>query len=99
MPMVVIIAGHEIVDEPDRDRYVHAYLDLVRRARRAPGCIDVSITADSVDPARVNTFECWESSEHLDAWRAVADAPDTGIHVSRADVMMYVVSDVRPPFG
>ena len=91
---MVIIAGHEIVEEADRDLYVRAYLDLVRRARRAPGCINVSISADSVDPARVNTFECWESSEHLDAWRAVADAPDTGIHVASADVNMYVVSDV-----
>jgi quinol monooxygenase YgiN len=96
---MVIIAGHEIVDEADRGPYVQAYLDLVRRARRAPGCIDVSISADSVDPMRVNTFECWASPEHLDAWRAVADAPDTGIHVVGADVNMYLVSDVRPPFG
>jgi quinol monooxygenase YgiN len=96
---MVIIAGHEIVDATDRDRYVHAHQDLVRRARQAPGCLDVAITADPLDPGRVNNFERWESEEHLDAWRAVADAPDTGIDVGHVDVMMYVVSDVRPPFG
>jgi hypothetical protein len=37
--------------------------------------------------------------EQLDAWRAVAHAPDTGITVRNVDVMMYVVSDVRPPFS
>jgi quinol monooxygenase YgiN len=98
MPMV-IIAGHASVDPTDRDRYVRAHQDLVRRARQAPGCLDVAITADPVDPARVYNFERWESEEHLDAWRAVAHAPDTGITLGRVDVMLYVVGEVRPPFG
>jgi hypothetical protein len=59
----------------------------------------LAITADALDPTRVNNFERWQSVEHLDAWKAVAHAPDTGITVRSADVMMYVVSDVRPPFG
>lgn len=98
MPMV-IIAGHEEVDASERDQYLAAHEDRVRRARQAPGCLDLAITADTLDPTRVNNFERWQSVEHLDAWRAVARAPDTGITVSSADVMMYVVSDVRPPFG
>lgn len=36
MPMV-IIAGHIEVDARDRDRYVTAHQDLVRRARQSPG--------------------------------------------------------------
>lgn len=48
---------------------------------------------------RVNNFERWQSVEHLDAWRAVAHAPDTGITVRSDDVMLYVISDVRPPFS
>ena len=97
MPML-IIAGHATVDAADRDRYVD-HQDLVRRARQAPGCLDVAITADPLVPHRVNIFERWDSPEHLDAWRAVADAPDTGIDLGAVDVMLYVVSDVRPPFG
>ena len=95
MPMV-IIAGHVEVDAAARDRFVAEHRDLVRRA---PGCLDVAITADSGDPARVNNFERWASEEDLDAWRAVADAPDTGIEMRKVDVMMYVVDEVRPPFG
>jgi quinol monooxygenase YgiN len=72
---MLIIAGHEVVDAGDRDQYVSAHDDLVRRARQAPGCLDVAITADALDPTRVNNFERWQSMEHLDAWRAVAHAP------------------------
>jgi quinol monooxygenase YgiN len=96
---MVIIAGHVKIDASDRDRYVTAHTDLVRRARRAAGCLDVAISADALDPTRVNSFERWQSVEHLDAWRAVAHAPDTGITFRSADVMMDVASDVRPPFG
>lgn len=95
---MLIIAGHVDVDVDERDAYVAAHLDLVRRARQAPGCLDVAITADPVDPARVNNFERWESREHLDAWRAVAAAPETGISLKDVHVMMYGVADVRPPF-
>jgi quinol monooxygenase YgiN len=98
MPML-IIAGHINVDAGDRDRYVTAHRDLVRQAREAPGCLDVAITADALDPTRVNNFERWDSAENLDAWRAVADAPDTGIAIRSGDVMMYVISEVRPPFS
>jgi hypothetical protein len=35
---IVIIAGHIQVDTRDRNRYVTAHQDLVRRARQAPAC-------------------------------------------------------------
>ena len=98
MPML-IIAGHSTLDAADRDRYVTAHQNLVLRGRQAPGCLDLAITADPLDPTRVNLFERWESKEHLDAWRAVARAPRSKIKLGSVDVMMYVVSDVRPPFG
>lgn len=96
---MVIIAGHATVDRADRDRYVTAHQDLVSRARQAPGSLDVAITADPLDPERVNVFERWESREHLDAWRAVAKAPRSKIKLGSIDVMMYVVGDVLPPFS
>jgi len=61
--------------------------------------LDLAITDDSVDPTRVNNFERWESREHLDAWREVADAPVTGISVRSEHVMLFVVGDVRSPFS
>lgn len=96
---MLIIAGHIELDAADRDAFVEAHLDLVHRARQAPGCLDVAITADPLDPTRVNNFERWESRELLNKWRAVAEAPNTGISLKSNQVMEYTVTDERPPFG
>ena len=93
-----IIAGHVTVDGDERDRYVEAHRDLVERARRAPGCLDVAITADPVDPRRVNNYERWESWDAIEAWRARAGAPDTGIEFHDVDVTAFGVASTRPPF-
>lgn len=96
---MLIIAGHLQVDANRRDEFVAAHHDLLRRGRAAPGCLDPAISVDPLNPARVNNFERWESREHLDAWRKVAAAPDTGISVTSDDMMKYSVEDGRPPFG
>ena len=93
-----IIAGHEHVDAERRDEYVAAHADLVRRARRAPGCLDCAITADPIDPERVNSYERWESWDAIEAWRAVADAPDTEIETRDESVMAYEIASERTPF-
>ena len=95
---MLIIAGHARVAEADRDAYVTAHGDLVERARKAAGCGDAVISADPLDPGRVNVFERWDSQEALEAWRAVADAPDTGIEAQSDDVQLFTVTDARPPF-
>ena len=56
---MLIIAGHLVVDPTERDAYVAECVTVVAAARRAPGCLDFSITADSVDPARIRVFERW----------------------------------------
>ncbi|WP_209326264.1 putative quinol monooxygenase [Brevibacterium renqingii] len=95
---MLIIAGYLTVDAAHRDAFVAAHADLVRRARQTPGCHDLAITADPVDPTRVNNYERWESWEDIQAWRAIADAPDTGIPIVADDVAMYDASGERPPF-
>ena len=93
-----IIAGHVTVDAAERDTYVAAHRDLVERARKAPGCLDVAITADLVDPGRVNNYERWESWDAIEAWRGRAHAPDTGIEMRDVDVTAFEVATTRPPF-
>ncbi|SDT08826.1 putative quinol monooxygenase [Microlunatus soli] len=93
-----IIAGHARVAAERRDDYVAAHVDLVRRAREAPGCLDVAITADPADQGRVNVFERWDSWDSLEAWRTVAHAPETGIALDEVAVKAYEVSNEREPF-
>ena len=93
-----IIAGHILVDEDERDRFVDGHRDLVERARRAPGCLDVAITADPVDSRRINNFERWDSWDAIEAWRARAAAPEMGIAIHEVDVTAFEVARTRSPF-
>ncbi len=96
---MLIIAGHVHVDAEDRDEYVASFRDLVKRSRVAAGCLDVSISADSLDPTRVNILERWESQDDLDAWREQANPPDVGIEMDSNHVTMFTATDERSPFA
>lgn len=90
---MIIIAGHLMVHAGERDRFVDAHRDLVVRARAADGCIDLAITADPIDPGRVNNLEIWRSTEDLHAWRARVNAPEHGIAVTDAAMRRYDASE------
>lgn len=75
---MIIIAGHELVAAEQRDTFVAAFGDLVTRARAFDGCIHVAITADSVDPERVNVIEVWRDADALKKWRKQARGPKVG---------------------
>jgi quinol monooxygenase YgiN len=95
---MLIIAGHVEVPSEQRDAFVAAFQELIERARRAPGCLDAAITAESTNPCRVYNYERWESWDHVKAWRTVANAPDVGIPMIADDVQPYEIAVVRPPF-
>lgn len=99
---MIIIAGHTIVDASKRDSSVQAFADMVERARRHDGCLDLSISPDSVDPERVNLFECWRDQQSLDAWRKVARSPESSQRDTRAaretHVKLYRCDKAEEPF-
>jgi quinol monooxygenase YgiN len=80
---MLIVCGHLVLDPADRDAHVAASVDAVRLARRAPGCLDFAVSADPVDPTRVNVFERWVGREALDAFRASGDPDDDVVDFSR----------------
>jgi len=86
---MIIIAGYELVHASRRDKDVDAYRDLVSRARAFDGCVHIAITADSVDPERINTVEIWRDDKAWAAWRRKARGPRTGkpryVEVKRYD--------------
>ena len=89
---MLIVAGHLIVAASDRDRYVADCAEAVAAAREADGCLDFAVSADAVDPRRVNVFERWETRALLDAFRG--DGPDDGLRsrIVAADVAEYQVA-------
>ena len=66
---MIIVAGALIVDPSDRDAFLEGCAVAVAAARRAPGCLDFALSADLVDPARVNVYERWTSAEALGRFR------------------------------
>jgi quinol monooxygenase YgiN len=95
---MLIIAGHYFVDAAQREAYVDAFRDLVQRARAAPGCLDVAITADPVDPRRVNNYERWESEEALAAFRAIADPPELDVEMLDIQMSKFHIDRESGPF-
>lgn len=95
---MLIIAGHYLVDAEQRDAYVAAYRDLVTRARAAPGCLDVAITADTVQPGRVNMYERWDGEASLAAFRAVASPPELDVQMREMQVSTFSVDGEADPF-
>jgi quinol monooxygenase YgiN len=94
---MLIIAGNLYVHPEDREAWVEAHHEILKIARRAPGCIDLYFCADPIDEGRVNMFEQWESEEALEAWRAAAEPPPKP-EILSANVLKHQISSSAPPF-
>ncbi|MGO2683399.1 putative quinol monooxygenase [Microbacterium sp.] len=95
---MLIIAGYLILAPSDRDLFVAGHLDLVERARQAPGCLDLAISADPVNDTRVNNYELWENEESLASWRKIANPPHLSIDFHGGDMVKYHIEKTGPVF-
>ncbi len=94
---MIIIAGYTLAEAGGREARIGAFRDMVERARKHDGCLDFSISADTLDAERTNLFELWRDQESLDAWRKVAKGP-RGIKVREAHVKLYRTDKAEKPF-
>jgi quinol monooxygenase YgiN len=92
---VVIVAGHVVVDPSQRDDYLSGCVDVVRQARRTPGCLDFTISADIIEPGRVNIFERWQSQAAVEAFRGNGTSDEQGAAIVSAEVAEYDVGGKR----
>jgi quinol monooxygenase YgiN len=88
---MLIIAGHLIVDASDRVTYVADCAAAVAAARSAEGCLDFAVSADAVDPRRVNVFERWRTRESLEAFRGAGPDDDLAGRIRHLNVVEYEV--------
>ena len=96
---MVIVAGHIRVEPQQRESYLAGCVSVVERARGAAGCLDFAITAEPIDPGRVNIFERWESQAALNTARGNAPGFEQAEAMLSVSVADYDVADVRPLFG
>jgi quinol monooxygenase YgiN len=92
---VVIVAGHIVVDPEQRDDYLSGCVEVVRQARRTPGCLDFSLSADLLEPGRINILERWETQAAVEAFRGNGPSPEQGAAIVAGSVAEYDVGDER----
>jgi quinol monooxygenase YgiN len=92
---MIIVAGHIVVDPAQREAYLADCVSVVEQARRSAGCLDYAITADLVDPGRIDIFERWESRAAVEAFRGSGPSDDQTAAMLSASVAEYGVADMR----
>jgi quinol monooxygenase YgiN len=96
---MVSVAGHITVEPQQRESYLAGCVSVVEQARGTAGCVDFAITADLIDPGRVNIFERRESQAAVETFRSSGPSNEQGAAMLSASVAEYDIADVRPVFG
>lgn len=87
----IIVAGVIYVVSGKRSEFVERSAEAVAQARNTHGCLDFAVSADQVEPDRVNVFEVWESEKALHEFRGKGPGEDLSQLIERADVNEYRV--------
>lgn len=89
---MIIVSGALYVDETDRADYLDTCRDLISLARSAEGCLDFHLTADPVEPGRINVYEQWESVDAVEAFRGSGPGPDLSSRIRSARVAQHEIA-------
>ncbi len=92
---MVIVAGYLVVEPQQRDGYLVGCRAVVQQARRAPGCLDFAISADLIEPNRINIFERWESADAVESFRGDGISEEQQGAIVDASVSEYHVGSER----
>jgi quinol monooxygenase YgiN len=89
---VIIVAGSLFVHEMERDRYLDECREVVLAARSSDGCLDFHLSADPIEPDRINVYEQWDSVEAVEAFRGSGPPASQTASVRAAAVAQHRVS-------
>ncbi|MBB5790027.1 antibiotic biosynthesis monooxygenase [Jiangella mangrovi] len=86
---MIIVAGYLRVDAADREAYLATCVPVVEQARATEGCLDFALSADLVDPERINVLERWATRAALDAFRGDGTGDEQTALITGADVREF----------
>lgn len=92
MSRMIIVAGALTVAAENRDSYLEGCRTVIRAARAEPGCLDFSLSADPVDPSRINVYERWDSVESVERFRQAGPSDDQQAMIVGAEVAQYEIA-------
>jgi quinol monooxygenase YgiN len=91
----VVVAGRLMVEPENRGDYLSTCVEVVRRARASAGCRDFAISADLLDPGRINVYERWDSRSAVEAFRGAGPSDEQGAATISASVSQFDVAEQR----
>ncbi|WP_285777795.1 antibiotic biosynthesis monooxygenase family protein [Microtetraspora sp. NBRC 13810] len=86
------MSGRLYVEPDARDRYLAECLGVIKLARVAPGCLDFALSADPIEPGRINVYEHWESQADLERFRGSGPDDDTSAQILDAQVAEHHIA-------
>ena len=92
----VIVAGALYVAPDEREAYLAGCREVITAAREAEGCLDFHLSADPIDPGRVNVFEHWVSLAAVESFRGSGPSGDQPARILDARVRQHEVSATQP---
>jgi quinol monooxygenase YgiN len=93
---MIIVSGRLHVDPETRADYLESCRTVLEQARAAPGCLDFALSADPLEPDRINVYELWESDEDLERFRGSGPSDEQSAQIRDASVARYRISAVEP---
>ncbi|TPQ16452.1 putative quinol monooxygenase [Streptomyces sporangiiformans] len=94
---MIIIAGKLYVDPAAREAYLAGCSTVIEQARATPGCLDFALSADLIEPDRINVYERWDTDEDLERFRGVGSEPEQAAQIRDAEVSKYRIAGVEAP--
>lgn len=88
---MILVAGALFVDPAGREEYLAGCRSVVEQARAAVGCLDFALSADLVDPRRINVYERWADGASLQRFRGSGPSDDQNDAIQDADVQEFHV--------
>ncbi|MGA7418865.1 MAG: antibiotic biosynthesis monooxygenase family protein [Acidimicrobiales bacterium] len=88
---MIIVAGHIRVAESNRTTFLEGSTEAVRMARGESACVDFIVSADVVDPERVNVYERWVNRSALMAFRGEGPSDALNALIISAKVQEFEV--------
>ncbi len=92
---MIIVSGHLQVDPAQRDTYLQTCRAVVSEARSTAGCLGYALSADLVDPGRINILERWDSQATVDAFRGSGVGEEQEAMIVSAQVSEFDVETER----
>jgi quinol monooxygenase YgiN len=89
---MIIVSGTLHVAPADRGAYLEECRKIIELARTKPGCVDFHLSADPIEPGRINVFEQWESVADVEAFRGSGPSSQQTAAIRDAAVFQHEIN-------